>query len=219
MPLINESHDSLPYIDIEPTPQELADVDKLISTELPSNYKTTLHPSIPPLPQIQFSHLLQEELHRIESNLPLSGGIDLSRYEAPEPPATSAESCREPANIRNEWRKVLCQAYAASSHLSTRRENLTLLEEHGKNSWLIGNAQLEEILRQAEKELQENRESADTVNRQRKMKQETAAGELVGLQDAWKRGVGGIIDVELAAEALRLAILEKRRQQSQSESQ
>jgi pre-mRNA-splicing factor SPF27 len=206
-------------VDTEPSPQERADINKLISAELPPDYKTTLHPSIPDLPPVQFSPLMQEELDRIRSNLPLSRGVDLSRYEAPEPPETSAESRREPAKILDDWRQILCQAYAASSHLSTRRENLKLLEEHGKNAWLIGNAQLEEILRQVEKELQEARESADSVNRQRKMMQETASGELAGLQDTWKRGVGGIIDVELAAEALRMEILEKRRQQSQSLSQ
>lgn len=142
----------------------------------------------------------------------MTGGVDLSRYEAPDPPSTSGKA---PAEVLDDWRQTLQKAYTSSSHLSTRHENLSLLDEHGKNAWLIGNSQLEEILRDLEKELAETKESTETVHRQRKMAQEARRGELVGLQDAWKRGVGGIIDVELAAENLRMDILEKRRQQSQ----
>lgn len=96
-----------------------------------------------------------------------------------------------------------------------RHENLALLEESGKNAWLIGNSQLEEILRGLEKELAEMKEAAETVNKERKMAQEARHGELVGLEESWKRGVGAILDVELAAENLRLQILEQRRLLSQ----
>ncbi|PGH31442.1 pre-mRNA-splicing factor SPF27 [[Emmonsia] crescens] len=217
MPLITEFHDSLPYIDGEPTTQARADIAKLISAELAPNFQSTLHPSIPDLPEIQFSNLMQKELDRKEANLPLTGGIDLSRYEAPEAPEDTLASGKEPAEVLDSWQQTLRKAYTASSHLSTRQENLSLLDAHGKNAWLIGNSQLEDILRQIEKELQETKEATDAVHKERKMRQETARGELVGLEDAWKRGVGGIIDVELAAEKLRRAILEKRRQQSQAQ--
>ncbi|OJD14999.1 hypothetical protein AJ78_04721 [Emergomyces pasteurianus Ep9510] len=215
MPLINEFHDSLPYIDDEPTSQARADIDKLISAELAPNFRSTLHPSIPALPQIRFSNLMQKELDRIEANLPLTGGIDLSRYEAPEAPVDTLSSGKEPAEVLDSWIQTLRKAYTASSHLSTRQENLSLLDTHGKNAWLIGNSQLEDILRQVEKELQETKEAANSVHRERKIRQETARGELVGLEDAWKRGISGIIDVELAAEKMRRDILERRRQQSQ----
>lgn len=147
----------------------------------------------------------------------MTGGIDLSRYEAPEPPSALSASDKAPSEVLEDWRTTLQKAYTSSSHLSTRHENLSLLDEHGKNAWLIGNSQLEEILRGLEKELVETRESTEAIHRQRKMAQEARKGELVGLQDAWKRGVGGIIDVEIAAENLRMEILEKRRQQSQSQ--
>ncbi|KAK2802254.1 hypothetical protein FQN50_007435 [Emmonsiellopsis sp. PD_5] len=216
MPFINEFHDSLPYIDGEPSLQVRAAIDRLISAELPSNYQTTLHPSIPALPEPKFSDLMQKELERKEAGLPITGGIDLSRYEAPEAPEDTLASGKEPAAILDNWQQTLRRAYTASSHLITRQENLSLLDSHGKNAWLIGNAQLEDILRQLEKELQDTKEATDAVHRERKMRQESARGELVGLQDAWRRGVGGIIDVELAAEKLRRDILEKRRQQSQA---
>ncbi|OAX81280.1 hypothetical protein ACJ72_04378 [Emergomyces africanus] len=217
MPLINEFHDSLPYIDDEPTPQARANIDKLISAELDPNFQSSLHPSIPPLPQIRFSNLIQKELDRKEANLPLTGGVDLSRYEAPEAPEDTLSSGKEPVEVLDGWVQTLRKAYTASSHLSTRQENLSLLDAHGKNAWLIGNSQLEDILRQIEKELQETKGATDAVHKERKIRQETARGELVGLEDAWKRGIGGIIDVELAGEKLRRDILEKRRQLSQSQ--
>lgn len=201
-------------IDNEPSPQSRAEIEKIISAELPSDYRTTLHPDVPPAPEERISTLIQQELQRKESNLPMTGGIDLSRYEAPEPPSSSSDKAS--TEVLEDWRHALQKAYTSSSHLTSRHENLSLLDERGKNAWLIGNSQLEEILRGLEKELAETKESTDAVHRQRKMAQEARRGELVGLQDAWKRGVGGVIDVELAAENLRVEILEKRRQLAQS---
>lgn len=103
----------------------------------------------------------------------------------------------------------------SSSHLSKRHENLTLLEENGKNAWLIGNSQLEDLLRGIEKELADTKEAAEEVNKQRKLAQEARQGELVALEDTWKRGVGSVLDVELASEGLRMQILEHRRQTAQ----
>ncbi|KAL1961236.1 hypothetical protein VTO42DRAFT_3182 [Malbranchea cinnamomea] len=212
MSLINESHDSLPYIDQDISPEVRAEIDKLVAAELPANYKTTLHPSIPELPETRFSSLIEKELERKARNEPMTGGIDLSRYEAPEPPEAGPDKDR--AQVLKEWNETLRRAYTASSHMSARHDNLTLLEEHGKNAWLIGNAQLEEMLRQVEKELQETKDATEALHKERKLRQEVAKGELMGLDDAWRRGVSGIIDVELAAENLRLEILEKRRQQA-----
>lgn len=76
---------------------------------------------------------------------------------------------------------------------------------------MIGNSQLEDILRGLEKELAETKEEVETVNKQRKLTQESGKGELLGLEETWKRGVGAILDTELAAEGLRLQILEQRR--------
>ena len=99
-----------------------------------------------------------------------------------------------------------------------RHENLALLEENGKNAWLIGNTQLEDILRGIEKELTETKETAEAVNKERKIAQEASKGELVGLEESWKRVVGAILDVELAGEGLRMQILEQRRQFAQQQS-
>lgn len=92
-----------------------------------------------------------------------------------------------------------------------------MLEEGGKNAWLIGNSQLEDILRGLEKELADTKEAAEEVNRQRKIAQESNHGELVGLQDTWRRGVGAVLDAELASEGLRMQILEHRRVAAQQQ--
>jgi pre-mRNA-splicing factor SPF27 len=212
MPLINESHDSLPYIDTAPSAQARANAENLISAELPSDYQSSTHSLIPEFPEPKFSPIVQQELERKAAGLPLTGGIDLSRYEAPEPPARSGPDSTP--NL-DEWRQTLRKAYTASSHLSARHENLSLLEESGKNAWLIGNAQLEDILKSLEKELAETKEAAENINKQRKIAQESNQGELAGLEETWRRGVGAILDVELAAEDLRMQILEQRRQYAQ----
>jgi pre-mRNA-splicing factor SPF27 len=146
------------------------------------------------------------EVERKASNKPLTG-IDLTRYEAPDAPVRTSD-----VPDLDAWRETLRKAYTSSSHLSKRAENLGLLEEFGKNAWLIGNSQLEIILGALERELAETKEAAELVNKERKIAQEAVSGELAGLEETWKRGVGAILDVEVANEALRMQILDIRRQ-------
>jgi pre-mRNA-splicing factor SPF27 len=200
-----------PDIDAPPTASAHARAQQLINAELPKEHSTTLHPWIPESPQTNFTPIMQQELERKATNAPLTG-IDLSRYEAPEAPVRASDT---DAPDLDAWRETLQKAYASSSHLSKRHENLALLEEFGKNAWLIGNSQLEEILGGLERELAETKEAAAEVNKERKIAQEASHGELVGLEETWKRGVGAILDVEVASEGLRMQILEHRRQVAQ----
>ena len=124
-------------IDADASQKTRNHINKLISAELLPGYQSTPHPSLRPLPAIKFSELFQKELERKADNAPMVGGIDLTRYEAPEKPADDSEI--------EIWRKSLRQAYMSSSYLSGRLTNLSLLEEFGKNAWLISNSQLEEI--------------------------------------------------------------------------
>ncbi|QKX56201.1 uncharacterized protein TRUGW13939_03301 [Talaromyces rugulosus] len=215
MPLINEWHASLPYIDGEPDAQARAKAENLISTELSPESRSTLHPEIPALSEPSFTPLVEQELARKEAGLPLTGGIDLSRYEAPEAPDGKANSEEEATKALKQWREALVQAYTSSSHLSMRHANLSLLEENGKNAWLIGNSQLEDILRNVEKELADTKQTVENIHKERKFAQESRHGELTSLEETWKNGVGATLDVEVAAENLRLQILEQRRQQAQ----
>ncbi|KAJ5973812.1 hypothetical protein N7481_011022 [Penicillium waksmanii] len=214
MSLISEAHDSLPYVDTPPTEVARQKAQQLINAELSPDHSTTLHPSIPAEPESHISTFFQQEIDRKATGAPLSGGIDLSRYEAPEAPTRASDT---DAPDLDEWRQTLQKAYVSSSHLTKRHENLTLLEEGGKNAWLIGNSQLEDILRGLEKVLADTKEAAEEVNRQRKIAQESSQGELAGLQDTWRRGVGAVLDAELASEGLRMQILEHRRMAAQQQ--
>ena len=189
----------------------------MISAEIPATASSSLHPSIPPPREAHFSPLIQRELDRKAAGAPLTGGIDLSRYEAPEPPTRKSDSDSGTGPYLDAWKQTLRRAYTSSSHLSVRHENLALLEENGKNAWLIGNSQLEDILQGLERELAEMKEAAESVNKQRKLAQETRQGELEGLQETWKRGVGAILDVQLAAEGLQLQILQRRREMARQQ--
>jgi pre-mRNA-splicing factor SPF27 len=149
---------------------------------------------------------MRQELQRKAAGLPITGGIDLSRYEAPEGPSDE--------NDAEAWKNTLERAYASSTYLSGRVSNLSLLEELGKNAWLIGNSQLEDILHLLEKELGELKAATEDVNKSRKAAQEGSRGELDSLEATWKRGIGRIVEAEVAVEEVRQKILEKRRQQA-----
>ena len=118
---------------------------------------------------------------------------------------------RSPESLES-WRTTLRRAYSTSTHLSARLHNLALLESFGKNAWLIGNAQLEDILRSLEKELVETKERVEEVNKERYDIQEGVKGEMEGLEASWRGGVGRLVEVEVAAEEIRIQILERRRQ-------
>lgn len=158
--------------------------------------------------------MAQKELDRKAADLPITGGIDLSRYEAPEPPSKTSLSSQNNIEVVQAWRTSLQKAYTASSHLSGRLTSLSLLEELGRNAWLIGNSELEGILQGLEKELAEIKTATEDVNKARRIAQEGSKGEITGLEETWQRGVGKIIEVEVAAEGLRREILERRRQHS-----
>jgi len=210
--LIQDSHDSLPYIDSDLTAQERARIDRELASELPPGHETALHPSVPEFEPPKFSPLVEQELARKAVNEPLTGGIDTARYEALDPPSTDPTSDEDRPQVLEEWRETLRKAYVSSTHLQTRLTNLALLEEFGKNAWLIGNSQLEDVLRGLERDLVAVREQTDQVNKARKGGQEDVRGELQGLEQAWERGVGRVIEVEVAAENLRREMLDRRRQ-------
>ncbi|THW13804.1 hypothetical protein D6D24_05836 [Aureobasidium pullulans] len=202
MPSIQSSQDYLPYIDAAPSENELQSARALIQAELPEDHKTTLHPSIPERTPIKFSELVESEHERLSSGALKEAGIDMSRYEAQDAPAT---------NDMEQWRATLQQAYASSEYLESRQVNLSLLETYGKNAWLISNDQLEAILRDAEREVSQRKIELEDIDRTRRDGQNARKGELEALEQQWKIGVGQMIEVEVAAERLRLEILDQKR--------
>ncbi len=149
------------------------------------------------------------------SGQPREGGIDTSRYEALDAPATvtdlSASATTLAANLE-EWRAAVRQAQVSSTHLETRLTNLSLLERFGKNAWLIGNSQLEDLLRALERELVDTRGRIEDVHRARKTTQEAGRAEMETLEQTWREGIGKVLETEIASEKLRLEILDRRRQ-------
>jgi pre-mRNA-splicing factor SPF27 len=85
------------------------------------------------------------------------------------------------------------------------------LEKFGKNAWLVGNAQFEDILKAIEGELADVRRQQEDVEGLRRMQQESVKGEITTLEDTWKRGVGRVLETEVAAEGLKGQILERKR--------
>lgn len=208
MSLTNAIHESLPYIDTEPKPSERAAAQLLIDQELSPDAQTTAHPSLPPYHPPTFTPLLESflasDLARIQSHTP-NRAISTSRYETLSlPSATDADALPS-------YRAALSAAYTARTYLSGRATNLALLEQFGKNAWLVGNSQLEDILRDLERELAGKKEEIDRVVVERRAAQEAVGAELSGLEEGWKRGVGRVLETEVAAEGMRRRVLEARR--------
>ena len=64
------------------------------------------------------------------------------------------------------------------------------------------NSQLEDVLREYERELVETKEAVTAVNRERKGVQEGARGEVEGLERSWREGVRRVLEVEVGVMGL-----------------
>lgn len=145
------------------------------------------------------------ELDRVASDTPLTT-LTLSRYEAQETPAHGAPASR--------LLEVLSNAYVSDAYLAVRRANLELLDRGGRNAWLLGNYQLEDELRQLERELAETKREIDVVNLERQRRQEDVKGEMEMLEQTWRTGVGRVLETEVAVEELREQIREEMRRRA-----
>jgi pre-mRNA-splicing factor SPF27 len=185
------------FIDIdEAVSQDARDrANALVQRELRNVNVKEPHHNLPATSDVSFSDLITAELSRIASGQEREGGIDRSRYEEPDEPSTDDDAAT--------WRKSLRSAYISSAYLEGRHVNLALLEELGKNAWLVGNSQLDSILKDLDKELAQLKEEVDSVNRDRKLAQEGSRGEILALEDTWKKGIGRVIEVQLATDQLR----------------
>lgn len=210
MALTTAVHDSLPYIDTEPTAAERSAAQALIDAATEPSSNTITHPSLPQLRPYHTSPLLEAEHQRIQNKQPLNA-IDLTRYEAITPPQTTPNSDEQHPEKLQKWRAALTQAYTSHAYLTSRASNLALLEEFGRNAWLIGNSQLEDVLRGLERELGERKTEIDMLVVERRNAQEAVGGEVRGLEEAWKRGVGRVLETEVAAGGVRREVLEARR--------
>lgn len=190
-----------PDVDPEPTQAEREAAEALIAAERSTVPDDPHHALLPPPAEPAFSPLIQAELDRIAaspdpSKPPPLSAIDLSRYELPDLP-------EDDDTDREGLESALAQAYAAATYLSSRRQHLALLDSHGKNAWLVGNWHLEAELRALEREVAAARRAVDLVTLRRQRLQRDAGGEITGLDETWRRGVGRVLEAEVAAEGLR----------------
>lgn len=202
MPLIQSAADALLHIDAPLSAEAIAAADALIQTELANEDQTNLHTSIPISEGRNFSDLIETEHERIRSGQPKESGIDFTRYEALDAPARGDIEA---------WNVTLAKAYASLQYLHGREINLGLLETYGKNAWLIGNSQLEDMLRDLEREVEAVKSELEGVEQERKQAQENVADEMRSLEDTWRKGVGRMIETQAAAETLKQQILERQR--------
>lgn len=143
------------------------------------------------------------ELERIAAKQPLAA-IDLSRYEEPDAPEAGASAA--------EMSGALARAYTANTYLSGRHAHLALLESYGKNAWLVGNWQTEGELAALERDVAAARREVDLANIARRRAQDQSGGEIRGLEESWRRGVGRVVETEVAVESLRREVLARRRE-------
>ena len=202
MPLIQSAANALPYIDASPSVEGFASANAFIQAELDPEEQTNLHPLMPTQEQAHFSDLIEAEHARLAAGQEKEGGIDLSRYEASDAPAKGDLAA---------WKETLQQAYASAEYLHGREMNLGLLETYGKNAWLIGNSQLEDILRGLEKEVEALKLEQEAVEQARKAAQEDVMGEMQSLEEGWRTGVGRMIEAQAAGVRLKQEILERKR--------
>ncbi|CAD6500714.1 BgTH12-06421 [Blumeria graminis f. sp. triticale] len=196
-------HDSLPYIDAEINAEERASALSLISAELDDAAKSDI--ADPPAPPTEnLSALALAEIQRVQEKRPLKA-IELTRYESNEFPSAPSEAHPE------SWHSALQATYTSQVYLQNRQKNLEFLAEYGKNSWLLANARLEDTLRDLEQELTASKTELDVCVLQRKSHQEAVEGEIRSLEDTWKKGVGRLLETEVAAEKLRREILQRLR--------
>lgn len=195
-------------IDGDPSDADRARAHALIAKELSPDHLSVPHPSLPPLSEVEFSDRFLQEVKRVAAGQPMQGGIDMSRYEAPDEPASDSSA--------EEIRQALRKAYVSSTFLSGRQTNLALLDELGKNAWLISNSQAEEILQNLEHELARIQAEVDSVNKARKAAQLHHKAELLGLEEHWKRGLGQILEIQVATDGLRQLFVERQRNAAHS---
>ncbi|KAK1971694.1 breast carcinoma amplified sequence 2 [Colletotrichum sublineola] len=204
MSALNAFHESLPYIDDEPTPEEREASLALIQAEL----ATSSPPPAPTYKEPSFSPLIELELERVASKQPLKA-INLERYQTQEPFSDSGKPST--AEDRERLADALRKAYISFTYLDIRAQNLRLLDKWGKNAWLIGNWGLENELKALERDLAETKRLIDVLTVARRRQQEEVAAEMKGLEETWKKGVGRTLETEIAIEQLRREVLEEMR--------
>ena len=192
-----------------------------IHAERPPDIASALHPNVATDYTPAFTPAMQAEHDRIASGvekIPEGQGIDMDRYnniDAPE--ETTAASEEERLRLLQQWHSALQKANANSTYISGRLTHLSLLETYGKNAWLMGNDQLEQLLRGLELDYAEAKKTLETTEEERKTRQEGVYSEMKMLDESWKTAVRGLIEVQIATEELKQEVLRKKTEAASAE--
>ena len=205
MPLAGNGPVVLPDIDARPSTEDLASAHALVQVELSPAAPGEIHHSISSAREPRFSDLVSASHARLASTGAQEDSIHLPRYDALEAPS--------PGDLAG-WKATLQQAHVSREYLGSRELNLGLLQTYGKNAWLMGNSQMEDMVRDLESESQARKIELEQVEQARRAVQANAYGELSGLEESWRKGVGRLVEVQAAVEGVKRTILERRRARS-----
>lgn len=125
--------------------------------------------------------------------------IDLSRYTNPFDESTQSSSSNP--SLKN--------AYIALAYAQDRLENLSMLEEYGKNQWLVGNDELDQTVSQLEAAVREERAALELTQQERRTRQENSKVTMEYLEKRWVEGIRNVVDVNIAVLQLKQQRSEK----------
>ncbi|GAO15316.1 hypothetical protein UVI_02041390 [Ustilaginoidea virens] len=128
--------------------------------------------------------------------------------------ATASMVLPPPGTPPADLRPVLARAFASAQYLAARGDNLALLDRHGPPAWLLANYHLESEVRALEAELADTRRRIDQVNHERATRQAGVKPELDGLEEAWRKGLGRVLETEVAVDEVKAQIRQELRRRN-----
>ena len=105
--------------------------------------------------------------------------------------------------------KVVTQTQTHTQDL--RRENLAVLQEHGKDAWLGVNRTLGQMNEKLEQDIAETSKSIDQINAFRKNKQKRAASEIFTAQQQWSEGCARNVELQIELAKLEREVKRARK--------
>ena len=142
--------------------------------------------------------LVRAELERVGRGEALAP-LDTQRYRLDPPRGAAAE---DPA----AWRAALANAKAQLEHQHLRVLNLELLLKYGPDLWKVENRGVEQAGALYAAAAAAADKEAEVVNRERKLQQLAAGGDIQRLEYEWYQQVSKNMDIDLACRQLEAAL-------------
>lgn len=205
--------DALPYID-GITNDDRHQAEELIKEELTRSKKkpTDYLASFPPLPPSRFQGhpILQHEYARVKAAKPLEP-LDTSRFHLAPPPANQHSDF-------SAWRKATDNAHSQLEHQYNRLLNLELLLRFGPNARRVHNKSLEGHVHRLETEIEQLQQQRDSINRQRKLTQESDGRALQQMEQQYKVLVAKNMEINMACQELESEVSQLQEETGQSDA-